>query len=75
MATKIILFNPLTDQGRADAEAELDVLLTEGYSVISSTGAHKATLSTERIQAPWGFDSYSDYMVVILHKHEATSAE
>jgi len=67
MATRILVFNPLTDTDVERAEKELDHLLLDGYEIIASVGGNRAHIvsATEPESHP---PTVEDYVVLILRR-------
>ena len=72
MATKILVFDPLSQEEIQNAEIELDRLLVDEWQLVSSLGGNRTG-----IRVGVGFQSsvssahppeFKDYVMLILHK-------
>ena len=81
MPTKILSFNPLSEEGLTQTERELDHLLNRGWKIVSSIGGNRSgrqggngPLRSEREVAAAAPVS-KDYIVLILHKRRSPVRE
>jgi len=72
MATKILVFDPLSPEERQNAETELDRLFVDQWQLVSSVSGNRAGVrvgvgvqsSVSSAHPP----EHKDYVVLILHK-------
>ena len=71
MATKIVVFDPMSSDEIEETEIELERLLVDDYKIVGSVGGNRTGHTTDfrpRIGAEGGMPEYKDYVVLILYK-------
>jgi hypothetical protein len=73
MTTKIVVFDPLSEEELHKTEIELDTLLNSGWQVVTTLSGNRtgtvvsASYSSPLSSAPV-MPTFKDYVVLILHK-------
>jgi hypothetical protein len=73
MPTKIIVFDPLSEDELQTTEVELDTLFNSGWGIVTTvSGNRTGTVISESYSAPLSsapiMPTFKDYVVIILYK-------